>query len=290
MLWQNKRYQNLVVKPEEYIPDMGLDYSEDDPVARMFKSEYIYDFPVDENYPFVDDRKGWVLKQKYYAWPFVLKVVVGFFMLRCKMGLRFEGRDVLKRYKKEMAGGVISLSNHCYFIDCPAVLLAIKAKCTVKIPMFAPNFRTKNRDLMRMVGGIPIPPAEAGLSAMKKFNEAFDTFHERGYSFHIFPEAAQWPFYKPLRPFQKGAFTMAYKYDMPLLPCVVTYRKRTGIYKLFGPANMPLLTVRIGEPVFPDKTQPRKVEVDRLREAAHKEMEALAGIVQNTWPIVPEKE
>ena len=53
------------------------------------------------------------------------------------------------------------------------------------------------------VGGIPIP--EDNFEAMKKFNAAFDTFHERKYRFHIFPEAARWDYYKPLRPFSKGA-------------------------------------------------------------------------------------
>ena len=27
---------------------------------------------------------------------------------------------------------------------------------------------------------------------------------------------------------------MAYKYDAPVVPCVLTYRERIGIYKLFG--------------------------------------------------------
>jgi 1-acyl-sn-glycerol-3-phosphate acyltransferase len=101
---------------------------------------------------------------------------------------------------------------------------------------------------------------------------------------HVFPEAKRWDYYKPLRPFQKGAFTMAYKYNMPLLPCVITYRERTGIFRLFGPKNMPLLQVEIGEPILPDKSQPRAQEVNRLLELSHKRMEQMAGITHNPWP------
>ena len=151
--------------------------------------------------------------------------------------------------------------------------------------MFAPNFSTKDNFFLRVVGGIPIPEADKGIAAIKKFNEAFDEFHRRGYWFHIFPEAARWDFYKPLRPFQKGAFTMAYKYGMPLLPCVITYRERTGIYRLFAKKEIPLLQVEIGEPIFPDKTQARGQEVERMRTEAHLRMERMAGILHNSWPI-----
>ena len=130
----------------------------------------------------------------------------------------------------------------------------------------------------------PIPEPETGLSAMKKFNEAFDEFHRRGWWFHIFPEACRWDMYKPLRPFQKGAFTMSYKYAKPIVPCVITYRERKGIYRLFGPKELPLLTVTIGEPLYPDTTQPRKTEVDRLRDMAHQQMLRMAGITHNPWP------
>ena len=268
----------------------GIDYPENDPVKRLFHAVQDREFVVDENYPFVDDRTSWKLEQKIWGYPFVLHFVVGFLNLRCKYGLRFEGREWLKKYEKELAGGAITLGNHCSPVDCPAIILAVKGKYTTKIPMFTPNFRTKNQYLMRLVGGVPIPEPEAGLSAMKKFNQAFDTFHERGYWFHIFPEAAQWQYYKPLRPFQKGAFTMSYKYNMPLVPCVVTYRKRRGLYLLTGRKEEPLFTVKIGEPIFPDTSKPRKEEVDRLRNLAYERMLDLAGIVHNTWPVVPEND
>ena len=77
---------------------------------------------------------------------------------------------------------------------------------------------------------------------------------------------------------------MSYKYNKPLLPCVITYRERKGIFRLFGPKELPLLTVTIGEPIYPDTTQPRKAEVDRLRDVAHTQMEQMAGIAHNPWP------
>lgn len=282
----NIRYKELEVKPGTYIPEVGIDYPEDNPVARLYKPVYDREVVADEHYPYVDDtRKArWT---RALSWAVLLRCGLGI-VLRVKMGLRIKGREHLRRYKKELAGGAITVANHMFRLDAPCVLLACRTKHTVKIPMFAPNFSTKDNFFLRAVGGIPIPDAEQGLAALKKFNEAFDEFHRRGYWFHIFPEAARWDFYKPLRPFQKGAFSMSYKYGMPIVPCAITYRERKGIYRLFAPADIPLLQVEIGEPIFPDKQQPRAKEVDRLREEAHRRMEDMAGIVKNPWPVAGE--
>ena len=268
------KYDELKVGEGVYVPQMGIDYPEENPYEQQFVA--------DENYPFVDDSFRFRFLNRLLV-PIVLRFLLRI-MLHVKMGLRYKGRENLRKYKKELAGGVITIANHCFRLDCPCVLLATRAPLDVKIPMFAPNFGTKDGFFMRIVGGIPIPAA--GMTAMKKFNEAFDEFHRRGYWFHIFPEAKRWDFYKPLRPFQKGAFTMAYKYGMPLLPCVITYRERTGFFRLFGPKELPLLQVEIGEPILPDKTQPRAQEVNRLIETAHKNMEKMAGIVHNPWAAI----
>lgn len=281
-LSDNPRYRDLELEPGTCVPQMRDDYPTEDPYIRLYKPEYIKNNVFDENYPYVDDS----FRENILHWlgyPVLLYGGLNI-LLRLQMGLRFEGREWLKKYKKELAGGAITLGNHCHRHDAEAILLAVRAKWTTKIPMFAANFNTKDEIFLHMVGGIPIPPAEFGMAAMKKFNLAFDEFHERGYWFHIFPEAAKWDWYKPLRPFQKGAFTMAYKYGMPLVPCMITWRPRTGIYRLFGPKEMPLMTVRIGEPIIPDTGAPRKTEVDRLLHLAHERMEQLAGIRHNTWP------
>lgn len=284
----NKRYTALETEPQVYIPDVGIDYPEDNPYERLYQPVYDRQVIVDEHYPYIDQS----LKFRFLNWSmWKLLLQCGLrIKLRVQMGLRYKGRENLKRYKDVLQGGAITIANHMYRLDCPCVLLAVKARHTTRTPMFAPNFSTKDNFFLRVVGGIPIPPKEAGMAALKRFNEAFDEFHRRGCWFHIFPEAARWDFYKPLRPFQKGAFSMAYKYNMPLLPCVITYRRRTGIYRLFAPKNVPLLQVEIGEPILPDKNNPRGQEVERLREQAHRTMERMAGIVHNSWPVNPEAE
>ena len=286
----NKRYIDLQVTPDTYVPPVTTDFPEDDPYVGLYRPVYDRPYPeIDADYPYVDDSFANRLRLFFGYW--VELPLLGL-ALRFTYGLRWSGRENLRKYRKQLRGGAITISNHCYRHDCASVLTAIgHAFCTrTRIPMFAPNFRTKDQFHLRVVGGIPIPAPEAGLSAMKAFNASFDEFHRRGYWFHIFPEAKRWDWYKPLRPFQKGAFTMAYKYNMPILPCAVVYRPRTGIYRWFGPKDEPLTKVVIGEPIFPDTTQPRAAETERLRQITHETICRLAGITHNTWPAKPEQE
>ena len=284
----NLQYEQLRVREGEYIPQPAMDYPQDNPFARTLFPKYTKQLAIDDKYPYLNDSVGY--KFNLYLGYYVFLHLLLRIKLRVQMGLRIRGREVLKKHKDGLKNGAITIANHVYRLDCPCVLIAVNRTHNTRIPMFAPNFRTKDGYFMGIAGGIPIPEAEAGMSAMKKFNEAFDEFHRRGWWFHIFPEACRWDMYKPLRPFQKGAFTMSYKYNKPLLPCVITYRERKGIFRLFGPKELPLLTITIGEPIYPDTTQARKTEVERLRNVAHAQMQQMAGITHNPWPAAWENQ
>lgn len=276
----NKRYRDLKVAEGTYVPPVKTDYPEDDPYVGLYKPVYDRDYPaINAEYPYVDD--SWQNKLRLLWGYYVVLRILGL-VLRVRYGLRWRYEGKRKEYR--IPGGAITVANHCYRHDCASVLTALHAHHHRRIPMFAPNFRTKDQIYLRIIGGIPIPPAEEGMSAMKAFNAAFDEFHRRGYWFHIFPEAKRWDWYKPLRPFQKGAFTMAYRYAMPIIPCAVTYRPRTGIYRWLGAKEEPLVNVIIGKPILPDTTQPRAAEVERLLNETHQTICRLAGIEHNTWP------
>lgn len=274
----NIKYRQLKVREGEYVPDIGMEYPEDDALARLVPSPIVKDTVFDENYPFCDRSfKGRI--QRVLVNVFVNRLLVSP-LNRLRFGLKVQGREVLRRYRKELSSGGISVSNHCYRWDGVAIGQALRR--WTWIPMLADHINGPNSFILRGFGGIPL--ARPTVSAQRKFNEAFDDLHARGEWIHIFPEARSWFFYKPVRPFMKGAFTMAYRWNAPIVPMNISFRKRTGIYRLFDKKCIPLITVRIGEPIFPDASAPRKAEVERLQVAAHKAVCDLAGIEYNTWP------
>lgn len=290
---ENKRYTDLKVTEGTYVPPVTMSYPEDDPYVGLYQPVYDREYlPIDATYPYYDP--SWRNKLRVaFGYAFVLRPLGWILRIRYGLRWRIEGETKwrrsscgVRRWLKQfdLSRGAITIANHCYRHDCASVLTTFHASARTRIPMFAPNFRTKDQFYLRIVGGIPIPAAEAGLSAMKAFNAAFDAYDKEGFWFHIFPEAKRWDWYKPLRPFQKGAFTMAYKYNKPIIPFAITYRERTGLWRLFGPKDEPLTQVVIGAPIYPDATKPRAVETERLLKETHATICRLAGIEHNTWP------
>lgn len=276
---------NLKVEEGVYIPSTGMKYP-DDPFERLVKVD-VEDsskgrFRFDETYRYLDDSFGYKINQFFNS--FVLWGLVSPYNLVFK-GLKFEGRENLK--DPRLRNGAVSICNHCFWSDAACVYQAVKPFGRMWIPMYGKHFNGKSWWIIKYMGGIPVAETLAG---SRKFSEAFDELHARRQWIHVFPEEVRWNDYKAIRPFRKGAFAMAYKYDVPIVPCVLTYRERRGIYRLFGKKSSPLLTIKVGKPVFPDKTAPRKSEIDRLRIESHAAMERMAGIIENPWPAIPEDE
>ncbi len=269
------------VREGEYVPSTGLEYSSTDHLARMVPQVKVKDIRFDSSYPFLDERFAFKA-QRTLAYLIIDTYL--YLLNRLKFGLRIEGRERLKACRDLLAGGAVSVSNHCYRYDGIAVHYALRHR--LWIPMLPDLLTGKDAWPLRHFGGIPLPENELG--AQKRFSSAFDRIHERGGWIHVFAEARSWPYYKPVRPFQKGAFTFAYKYDVPVIPLSISYRERKGIHRLFAPREIPLITVRVGDPIVPDTAAPRKDEVDRLLTTCHAAVCALGGIEVNPWPAKAE--
>ena len=278
-------HPDLKVKAGEYIPPQVIDYPRDDPYAHLVKVEKSASSPdayvFDETYPYLDDSfrfKCNHLLNDLGKWLLVSP------WNRIKYGLRIKDRKVLKPYREQLKNGAVCICNHVYIFDALSVCRAVRWLRRMWIPMYAKHFNGVFGWVLRYMGGIPVAETVAG---MRKFNEAFDEFHRRGEWILVFPEEVRWNYYKPIRPFRKGAFTMAYKYNVPIIPFVITYRERKGLYRLFGKKSEPLMTLTVGEPLLPDRTRTRKEEVDGMRIKLHAQMERMAGILENPWPAIP---
>lgn len=276
-------YGKKRLAPGVFVPRDDASFPMDDPWRRLVEVEVEDDekgrYRFDETYPYLDDslRYKW---NRFLGWFVQWIAVAG--INRFKYGLRIRGKKKLKPYKKALKGGAVVVCNHITTFDAVCVYQAVRRFRKLWIPMYAKHFNGSKSWFMRYCGGIPLPENPAG---MRKFTEAFDEYHRRRQWILVFPEAVRWDFYQPLRPFRKGAFSMAVKYAAPIVPCVISYRPRTGIYKWFGKADEPLLTIHVCEPIVPDPSANRRHEIQRLRAEAHDRMCSAAGILENPWPV-----
>jgi 1-acyl-sn-glycerol-3-phosphate acyltransferase len=265
-----KNMENKTITP--YIPDLGIKYPEkpDDHMTQRHG-----EFTVGKNYPFFDKSPPFRIKSALLY--LGIRTLV-FTISPLRFGLKIEGRKILKKYRDMFKNGVLTVSNHVHRWDLLMILQAIRFR-RLYFPAWKDNFGGPDGNLIRLAGGIPVPD---DIHTIKYFNEAFDELHAKKQWFHVFPETSNWFYFQPIRPFKKGMFTFAYKYNIPVLPLAFSYREPVGIYRLFR-KKYPLITLRIGEPIMPDLTKPRKEAVLLLREQTHKKIVGLAGITDNPY-------
>lgn len=260
-----------------FVPDPVAEFSGDNPFTKMapIRGE-LKDIRFDGTYPYLDKSL------KFKIWHFLIYLttwVAAFPVNWIRYGIRIEGREKIRRNRKLFADGVMTVCNHVCRWDMICVLQAMRFR-KAWIPMYAQPFRGKDGFMMKHIGGIAIPEDRSGLRA---FDRALNELHDRKQWIHIFPESCSWEYYSPLRPFKIGAFNMAYRFSLPILPMVISFRPRTGWRRLLSKGE-PLITIHVGDPIVPDLGAPRKEETARLRELAHKTMLDMAGIVSNPWP------
>jgi 1-acyl-sn-glycerol-3-phosphate acyltransferase len=269
---------------EHYIPDLGIVYPEK-PDAHMVEAIELREVNVDENYPFLDKTFSFrFIRRIMYFGIFTLMAVINF----VRYGLKIEGRKNLFKYRKLLKNGAMTISNHVNRWDFIFIVLAIRFR-TMFFPAWKEHLKGPDADFIRLAGGIPIPE---DIHTMKYFNKAFDEIHEKKIWIHAYPESTRFDYFPYIRPFKKGVFSMAHRYNLPVVPIAISYRKShfpfsivNFIRRKTGRQELPLLTVRIGEPVLLDGTLNRKEAVQKLRKETHEAVVRLAGITNNPYPV-----
>lgn len=252
-----------------YRHNLKIDYPERSD-EHMITVKHLRDTNFDENYPY--RPKGfWHKISRGLLW--VALNLVGFPVCTIRHGLRIHGRDVLKKYKKELKDGAITICNHVFMWDYLCVLKAIRPRLQYHLA-WKTNFEGPNAGFIRWVGGMPIPTDN--MRAMAKYQKAVGEVIQDKEWLHVFPEGSLWFYYPDIRPLKKGVFKYAVRYDKPIIPMAISFRERKGIEKLFG--KTPLADLHIGEPIFPDKTLPTAEAIDKMHAKAYKDMQALVGI------------
>ena len=236
----------------------------------------------DTKYPYIDRSRWFRFRQGVVR--FLLNIFV-FHVATVRMGLKIEGRENIKKYREVLKNGVVSVANHVHMWDYIAVMKAIRPFKS-NLLAWAPNVNGENGTLIRMVGGIPIP--EGNTAATKTYLKVMRSLLKDDHGWlHIYSEGSMWEYYRPIRPFKRGASHIACDCDKPILPLAFTYREPGWIRKhVFR--QIAKFTIHIGEPLFPNKDlNPKEREKD-LTIRTHEAVCALAGIdpKENLYPAM----
>lgn len=237
---------------------------------HMITVKKLRDVKLDEDYPYL--QKGFFFKcQRVFYWIMINFIV--FFICRFSHGLKIYGKENLRKHKKELKHGAITVSNHVFMWDFLCVLKAIRPHLEY-FPAWKTNLEGSNAGLIRMSGGIPVPTDS--LRAMIKFKNALEEVLASDKWVHFFAEGSLWFYYPDIRPLKIAAFRYAVKYNRPIVPISMSFRPRRGIWKLMG--KKPLVDLHVGEPVFPDQSLKPAAAAEKLRDEVYHIMQVMNGI------------
>jgi 1-acyl-sn-glycerol-3-phosphate acyltransferase len=279
---KQKEEMNPKEPAEPYVPDLDIKYP-DQPDGRMVKFKIVHDIKIDENYQFLDKS----LRFKIMRFLTYLTIFVpGPIMSRLRYDFRIEGRKNLRKYRELLKNGAMTVCNHVQRWDFLFVMMAVRYRM-VYFPVWKEQLKGPDKNLIRQAGGIPIPDT---IQTMKYFNQAFDELRARKKWIHAFPETSRFDWFQPIRPFKKGVFTMAHRYNLPVLPMAISWRPPRRftldniLRTLQGKKKLPSITIRMGEPLLFDETLSRKESIQKMRKDCHEAVVRLAGISNNPYP------
>ena len=231
----------------------------------------------DKNYPYVDKSKKFKRKQRLIRMG-LYTIVFPFSYL--KMGLKIRGKKNIRKNKKILKQGALSVCNHVHMWDYICIMNAIKPFKSHML-VWNKNVSGESGPLVRLVGGIPIP--ENDMSATIKYLDDIKHLLDDGGWIHIYPEGSMWEYYRYIRPFKKGIGHLARMSHKPVVPMGISYRKPSWIRKYIfkQPAAFNLC---IGEPIYLNESLPKNEQEEDLLIRLHKSVCELAGINEGENP------
>ena len=115
--------------------------------------------------------------------------------------------------------------------------------------------------LMRNCNTLPL---SSNFKTMKKFMIAVDQLLSAGHFILVYPEQSMWWNYRKPKPLKAGAFQLASRNNVPVLPCFITM-KDTDIMGEDG-FFVQEYTVHISAPIYPDETLGKRERVEKMME------------------------
>lgn len=180
-------------------------------------------------------------------------------------GLRIEGRSNLKRASQR---GCILVSNHSLYLD-PAILIhTLLPRRAYYIALKSHFYHPLGGPILRLMGGIPVP----GRAEMRTGENTLRRVLESGHCVHLFPEGEMKHLNQEIAPFKAGAFYLAARLGVPVVPITLVHRPRRVFGKVLSRRFIRVRSI-VGEPV-----EPRKGASESDREVAAR----IAGMVHKT--------
>ena len=105
-------------------------------------------------------------------------------------------------------------------------------------------------------------PLSSNKRTMVEFMKAVDTLLQKGDFILIYPEQSMWWNYRTPKPLKHGAFKMAVRNNVPVIPIFITMNDSN----IIGNDGYPIqeYTVNIAEPIYPDENLTQREKTEKM--------------------------
>ncbi|MBE5961362.1 MAG: hypothetical protein E7256_08245 [Lachnospiraceae bacterium] len=214
---------------------------------------------IDENYTYIHHNPVWrFLSIIVYG----CTLPVAYLYSKIKFGIRIEGKEALKPYRKE---GYFLCGNHTQVPGDGFMQALVSFPKKNYVIVNAQNVALKGTEqLMLMEGAMPLPTT---LKGYKNFLGALDERCGKGDSIALYPEAHIWPYYTGIRNFPQHAFNYPIREKKPVFSFTTIYKKRKN-------RSTPKIVIKVDGPFWPDSKLTGRQAEKELRDQVYKAMKA----------------
>lgn len=174
------------------------------------------------------------------AFYYVIAVPLLFVWIRVILGVRIKGRRRLP------VGGALTVCNHVHTLDSAIVGLALFPRRVVVTSLPENLSHRWYGGLVKILGGVPVPES---FDELGSFFDEMELLLARGRLVHFFPEGELNPYDTELREFKRGAFHLAAKARVPVVPLSIRFSSPRGWRRVLH--RRPTMDITIGEPIPP---------------------------------------
>lgn len=228
--------------------------------------------PVDEKYHYPNQ---WTTAERLKRWAENVFLVRPFTLWETSQQLhtRYVGRENLRGLK-----AAVLTCNHITKFDCLVVKRGALGHRTWVVAASFNNMNSLLGELMRAGGMLPLNTTPHGMMNFNRMTE--EVLKKKKEFLLVYPEASMWWNYKKPRPYKNGAFGLAVKYNVPVVPQFITLREGR---RCDGEGlNEPELTLHILKPICPQPGLDRRENIRFLKKAA---FDACRRVYEETYGI-----
>ena len=192
---------------------------------------------------------------------------------------------------KNLKTGAIITCNHFNPFDSFAIQLAYensKTKRKLYRVIKEGNYTSVNGFYGFLMRNCNTLPLSSNRKTMKEFLSSVGIILARGDLVLVYPEQSMWFNYRKPRPMKDGAFNLAVKNNVPVVPMFITMKDSDVI----GPDGQPVqkYTINIMPPIYPSDNLNKAQNIEKLRSENESAWKAVYEKFYNTKLVYETKE